>query len=50
MLHIEGDEKTTAIAYKRGVPHSNKLYQSLTKTPVEDMASLLARAMRSMQN
>lgn len=44
LLHVEGyNEKTATIAFKRGHPHTCKLHQSLTKTPLEDIASLLAR-------
>lgn len=45
LLHIEGcDEKIVAIKFKMGLPHTNKLHQSLTKILAEDMMSLLAKA------
>lgn len=44
-LRTEGcDERTAAIAFKRGLPHTSKLHHLLTKTPTEDMTSILAKA------
>lgn len=45
MLLIKNcDEKTMAISYKRSLPSSNCLYQSLMKMPTKDMESFLDKA------
>lgn len=47
LLYTKGyNERTINIAFKRGLLHTSKLHQLLTKTPTEDMmrTRLLARA------